>query len=174
MLFPPAPNAARDRVSPRGDPPPDVEYAETADKGHGRIEVRRLALSREVASHLGWPGAAQVCRIERIRERAGKKPSRNVSYFVTSLTLSHAGPAELLALVRRHWSIENRLHYRRDAVLREDASRVRTGNAPQALAALRNTVLRLVHRLPGPLAAIRETFAENRLKAIEAAKNGVL
>ena len=51
---------------------------------------------------------------------------------------------------------------------------MRTGNAPQALAALRNTVLRLVRPLPGPLAAICETFAENRLKAIETAKYGVL
>ena len=174
MLFPPAPSAARDSAAPGGSPPPDVEYAETADKAHGRIEVRRLALSREVAWRLDWPGAAQVCRNERIRERAGKKPSLKVSCFVTGPARSRAGPAELLALVRRHWGIENRLRYRRDTALREDASRVRTGNAPQALAALRNAVLRLVRPLPGPLAAIRETFAENRLQAIETAKDGVL
>ena len=174
MRFPPAPNAARGSVSPGDGPPPDVEYAETADKAHGRVEVRRLALSREVASHLGWPGAAHVCRIEWIRERAGKKSGRKVSCFVTGPARSRAGPAALLALVRRRRSIETRLHYRRDTALREDASRVRAGNAPQALAALRNTVLRRVRSLRGPLAAIRETFAENRLEAIAAAKDGVL
>mgnify|MGYP000350806939 CR=1 FL=1 len=48
------------------------------------------------------------------------------------------------------------------------------GNAPQALAALRNTMLRLVDAMPGPLTAIRETFAENRLDAIELVKQGFL
>ena len=172
MRFPPVPNAAPGNAV--ADPPPDVEYAETVEKGHGRFEIRRLAVSREAAPHLDWPGAAQVCRIERIRERAGKKPSREISYAVTSLPRARACPDDLLAFIRRHWGIENRLHHRRDVGLREDASRIRTGNAPQALAALRNTVLRLVEPLSGPLAAIREAFAENRLKAIAAVKYGVL
>ena len=84
MLFPPELNAALGGASlqaPLAAPPPDVEYAETVEKGHGRIEVRRLALSREVASHLQWPGAARVCRIERTRERAGKT-SCSVSWAV--------------------------------------------------------------------------------------------
>jgi predicted transposase YbfD/YdcC len=154
-------------------PPPDLEYAETTDKGHGRLEVRRLALSREVVPYLQWPGAAQVCRIERTREIAGKT-SREIAYAITSLSRERAGPDRLLALARQHWSIENRLHYRRDTALGEDASRVRSGNAPQALAALRNTMLRLVEAMPGPLTAIRETFAENRLDAITLAKRGFL
>ena len=81
MLFPPELNAALGGASPQAllaAPPPDIEYAETVEKGHGRIEMRRLALSREVAPHLRWPGAAQVCRIERTCERAGKT-SRAVS-----------------------------------------------------------------------------------------------
>lgn len=124
-------------------------------------------------AYLDWPGAAQVCRIERTREVAGRI-SREVSYAITSLGREVAGPDDLLALIRQHWSIENRLHWRRDVALREDASRVRSGNAPQALAALRNTMLRLVDAMPGPLAAIRETFAENRLDAITLAKQGFL
>ncbi len=150
MLFPPELNAALGGASPQAllaAPPPDVEYAETVEKGHGRIE--------------------------RTRERAGKT-SRAVSWAVTSLPRARAGPEELLALVREHWGVENRLHYRRDVALREDASRVRAGNAPQALAALRNAMLRLVHSLPGSLAAIREAFAEDRPHAIATTKHGVL
>ena len=149
----------------------DIEYTETVEKGHGRIEVRRLALSREVASHLQWPGAARVCRIERTRERAGKT-GRAVSRAVTGLPRARAGPEDLLALVRRRRGIGNQLHYRRDVALREDASRIRAGNAPQALAALRNTMLRLVHSLPGSLAAIREAFAEDRPHAIAPQNTG--
>jgi predicted transposase YbfD/YdcC len=40
------------------------------------------------------------------------------------------------------------LHYIRDVTFGEDASQVRTGNAPQALATLRNTVISLL-RLTG-------------------------
>src|SRR3954464_8683639 len=68
----------------------------------------------------------------------------------------------------------HQLHWRRDVSLREDACRVRSGCAPQALAALRNTVLRLARALPGPLAAVRETLAENRLDAILLATQGFL
>lgn len=102
------------------------------------------------------------------------KVSCEVVYAITSLSRRQAGPDELLSLVRRHWAIENRLHWRRDATLREDASRIRSGAAPQALAALRNTALHLTQPLPGPLTAIRETFAENRFDAINLARSGFL
>ena len=93
---------------------------------------------------------------------------------MTGLPRARAGPGNLLALIRGHWGIENRLHRRRrDVGLREDASRIGAGNAPQALAALRNTALRLVEPLSEPLAAIREAFAENRLEAIAAVQYGV-
>lgn len=123
--------------------------------------------------HLDWPGVAQVGRIEREREIRGQT-SREVAYAVTSLTREQAGPEALLSLVRGHWAIENQLHWRRDVSLREDACRVRSGCAPQALAALRNTVLRLARALPGPLAAVRQTLAENRLDAILLATQGFL
>ncbi len=123
--------------------------------------------------HLDWPGVAQVGRIEREREIRGQT-SREVAYAVTSLTREQAGPEALLSLVRGHWAIENQLHWRRDVSLREDACQVRSGCAPQALAALRNTVLRLAPALPGPLAAVRETLAENRLDAILLATQGFL
>src|SRR3982751_1247157 len=154
-------------------PPPDLEQACTVEKGHGRLETRRIATSREVVPHLDWPGVAQVGRIEREREIKGQT-SREGAYAVTSLTREQAGPEALLSLVRGHWAIENQLHWRRDVSLREDACRVRSGCAPQALAALRNTVLRLARVLPGPLAAVRQTLAENRLDAILLATQGFL
>ena len=156
-----------------GRPPPDLALARSIEKGHGRIETRTIGVSRECVAHLGWPGAAQVCRIERIRERAGTR-SREIAYAVTSLSPEQAGPDTLLALWRNHWLIENRLHWRRDAILREDHSRVRSGSIPQAMAALRNTMLRLVRTASGPLAATREALAENRADAIIAAQRGFL
>ncbi len=124
-------------------------------------------------AHPGWPGAAQVCRIERTREKAGKI-SHEIAYAITSLTPEQAGPDALLDLWRDHWLIENRLHWRRDVVLREDHSTIRSGTSPRAMAALRNTMLAIVHDLAEPLAEIREIFAENRPKAVAAAQQGFL
>ena len=50
-------------------------------------------------------------------------------------------PQDLLAVVRDHWAIENRLHYRRDVTLREDACQVRKGEAPRVLAVLNSFLL---------------------------------
>lgn len=130
-------------------------------------------MTREVVPELDWPDAAQVCRLERTREIKGKT-SCEIVYAITSLSRPEAAPAALLALSREHWSIENRLHWRRDVILGEDASPIRSGTAPHAVAALRNAMLRLVHALSGPLTEIRETFAENRCVAIATVKSGFL
>ncbi|MFD6554448.1 hypothetical protein [Streptomyces sp. NPDC058398] len=58
-------------------------------------------------------------------------------YAVTSLTAEQATPAELAQLVRDHWKIEA-LHHVRDTTFAEDASQVRTVNAPRAMATWRN------------------------------------
>lgn len=72
-----------------------------------------------------------------------------------------------LQAVRRHWAIENRLHWPRDVVLGEDACRVRTGHAPQVLAALRNCVVGLLRtwQVPNLAAAVR-TYAWSPAPAI--------
>ena len=79
-------------------------------------------------------------RLERER-RAGGEVEVEVAFGITSLPRGRAAAKELLALTRAHWGIENGLHGRRDGALREDAGRVRTGSAPQVVAALRNLVI---------------------------------
>ncbi|MET7685157.1 ISAs1 family transposase, partial [Streptomyces sp. NPDC005423] len=61
-------------------------------------------------------------------------------YAVTSLTAEQAGPAQLAALIRGHWQIEA-LHHVRDTTFAEDASQLRTGNAPRAMATCRNLAI---------------------------------
>jgi hypothetical protein len=53
----------------------------------------------------------------------------------------------MLTLVRHHWKIENRLHWRRDVTLGEDACQTRTGAVPSILARLNSTVLSFMDRL---------------------------
>jgi hypothetical protein len=66
-----------------------LKTAETVEKEHGRLEVRKITVSAEVVPHLEWPGAAQVARIERTRETAGKT-STETAYIVTSLDRSRS------------------------------------------------------------------------------------
>jgi predicted transposase YbfD/YdcC len=128
------------------EPPPGEVFAtaERWDRHGDRHDVRTLWASSALRGYLDWPGARQVCRIERASTRKGKT-TREVRYAVTSLD-ERTGPAALLGHVRGHWGIENRLHYVRDVTFGEDASQVRTGSAPQVLAALRNTAIGLLRQ----------------------------
>ncbi len=49
-----------------------------------------------------------------------------------------------MVLIRAHWAIENRLHWRRDVTLREDHCQVRKGTAPRLLAILNSFLLGLL------------------------------
>jgi len=115
-------------------------------RGHGRAERRTLKITA-VAAGLAFPHAAQAIQIVRRRRPLnGKKWSTETVYAITSLTTIQARPADLAAIIRGHWLIEDRLHWVRDMDWDEDRSQVRTGNGPRVMASLRNlaiTILRL-------------------------------
>jgi predicted transposase YbfD/YdcC len=128
-------------------PKKDLRTAETLEKGHGRLELRKLTASCELKAYLGWPYAEQVFRIERTFTRqADGKQMHEISFGITSLTPHEADATCLLGLVREHWQIENALHYRRDVTFREDWCTLRRGKAPQLMAALNNLVLGILRR----------------------------
>jgi hypothetical protein len=95
--------------------------------------------------YLAWPGVRQVLRREgeRVIRKTGEVPWA-VTYGLTSLAASEAPPSELASLRRGHWTIENRRHDVRDVTFGEDATQLYTGHAPQALAALRNSLISLL------------------------------
>jgi predicted transposase YbfD/YdcC len=90
-----------------------------------------------------WKGLKQGFEITRERTIQGKQ-TIEVVYGITSLSPDQADAETLLTSLRNHWRIENELHYVRDVTLGEDACRVRSGNAPQVLAGLRNAVIHLL------------------------------
>jgi predicted transposase YbfD/YdcC len=129
------------------DEPPVGEVfgmAQERDRHGDRREVRRLWSSRALVGYLEWPAVGQVCKIERQFKRKGKLRGQE-RYAITSLG-PEVGAEQLLRHVRGHWAIENRLHYVRDVTMGEDASQVRTGSAPQVLAALRNVVIGILRQ----------------------------
>jgi predicted transposase YbfD/YdcC len=122
---------------------------ETSTRGHGRYDIRRLqVVTCTGALTLDFPHAVQALRIRRRRlNLATGRWSTVTVYAITNLTAAQASPADLADWLRGHWSIEV-LHHIRDTTYTEDASRLRTGNAPRVMATLRNTAISLL-RLAG-------------------------
>jgi predicted transposase YbfD/YdcC len=115
---------------------------------HDRHETRRATVIRDAdfAAANNFPGVAALARItsrRRLRGKAAEKPA--VRYYLLSKYI----PAKrLLATVRSHWAIENRLHWVLDVVFDEDANRSRKDNAPENLAILRRLALNIIRSHP--------------------------
>jgi predicted transposase YbfD/YdcC len=148
--------------------PPDLVRAEAVDKGHGRIETRIIAV-RAIPSRLdqNWPGATRICRIERRRELKDRC-TRQVVYAITSLPAERANAETLLKLARDHWRIENNLFHVKDVSFAEDTCRVRSDQAPAALAHIRNAALNFIRQRGLKPRPAREAFAASYKATIRA------
>jgi predicted transposase YbfD/YdcC len=148
------------------DPLSTDRRASTRERGRGRIEQRTIRVTGELTDYLAsWPGIHQQAELIRRVQRKERLQEERV-YLITSLTAQAAGPERLLALVRGQWSIESR-HWLRDAVFGEDRSCVRTGNAPQIMAALRNLVITLIRRRgTRQITAARRHFSAHPCEAL--------
>lgn len=139
---------------------------------HGRQEVRMLWLLADPqltgtagsAGSVGepWPFLQQVGRLERrrtpVRRGQAVGPTEvEVTYLITSCPAARATAEQVLQASRGHWGIENRLHWVRDVTWNEDRSQVRSGAAPEVLAACRNLAISLLRRqgCPNLAAALR-------------------
>lgn len=117
----------------------------TVEKGHGRIEERRLRVSSELEGYSWWPYLAQVFEYTRTWEVKGKR-KQQIRYGITSLPATVSSAAQLAALKRGHWQVENALHYVKDVTLGEDASQTHLGNGADVFAMVRNIAISLLHR----------------------------
>jgi hypothetical protein len=115
------------------------------DKGHGRIETRRLWCLPIDPSALGLAGAAQLIRVERdvqtVRRGQVIKQTHEVAFPFTSLWPQEASPERLQELVRSHWSIENGQHHRRDRTQDEDRCTVGETNTARSLSLFRSLTI---------------------------------
>lgn len=126
------------------DDPPEAYPGVVSRSRHGdRQEVRTLTASSALNAYLDWPHVGQVGRIVREVTRHGQTRREQV-HVITSLPLERASPRRLLALNRGHWGIENRVFWVRDVTFDEDRCQVRSGSAPQVVAALRNLAISLL------------------------------
>jgi predicted transposase YbfD/YdcC len=124
-------------------------YVETADKGHGRNEVRRVWVERDV-SWLGqseaWPSLRSLILVEAERTRRGVTSCERRAYIS-----SCDEPANVLAAkVRGHWHVENKLHWVLDVTFREDHARISRKHGAESMAVMRKLAMNLLSRAPAP------------------------
>ena len=117
-----------------------IASVSSVTRDHGRRARRTIKVALAPA-WIGFEGAAQVAQLRRTATKKGKK-TVEVVYLITSDR--KASPETLAAWVRRHWHIENKLHWVRDVTYQEDKSLVRTGNAPRVMASLKSLAISLL------------------------------
>lgn len=126
------------------------------DETHGRLVRRRVFVCPEATALEAlrpWPGLRTVLAVETIRSINGSgKVEAEVRYFLSSC---QDDPAVLVQAIRRHWNIENCLHWVLDVTFREDDSCVRDRTAARNLALLRKVARNLVGRDHSVRASVR-------------------
>ena len=131
---------------------------EAVEEGHGRREERSVAVLYDPDGlPPEWPDVAAAVLVVRGREVNGDRTD-SAHYYLTSL---RGTAAELGALVRRHWSVENELHWCLDVAFREDANKTAAGHAGANLGLVRRVAVSLLKQDParGSVKAKRLTAA---------------
>ena len=129
-------------------------HAGSLDKGHGRIERRRLWM----ATDLGWyADRRKWCKLRsaamvECERTAGGATTAERRLFISSLLVP---PDRMLAYVRGHWGVENSLHWVLDMTFGEDLSRARWRNAPENLAVLRRIAVGRLMACGDPKMSVR-------------------
>lgn len=123
-----------------------LAYKETFEEGHGRAETRRCWVTPRVEGyehHGEWKGLRSFVLLESERTEREKNETRvERRYFISSLSADDA--ERVLGIIRKHWAVENDLHWSLDVAFREDESRVRERNAQQNMAMMRRLALSLL------------------------------
>ena len=143
---------------------PYLLASETVDKGHGRIDIRRIVVLPGNPTARNLPGAEQIFKIERQRtDLNGKLLSEETVCGVTSLKPNGGGtPERLLQYSRGHWHVENKLHYVRDVSFRADNACIRHDNGAHVMACLRNFAINVFRRANIPVAKALQRSAWDR------------
>jgi predicted transposase YbfD/YdcC len=124
-----------------------AEGARTRELSHGRAEERSavvLPVPDGWPERFGFAGLTAIARIDAVRRR-GAAETRQTRYFALSRLLA---PADVLRVVRAHWTIENGQHWTLDVVMDEDRARARADNAAENIALLRRLALNILRADP--------------------------
>jgi predicted transposase YbfD/YdcC len=131
--------------------PPAIQQVTENDKGHGRLEKRTAKVISDfgdwVPSAERWPDIKGLIAIDSTREdlQSGKSTTET-RFYITSRQIS---AQEAMATVRRHWLVENQLHWCLDVSFGQDANQTRSKHAAENLAVVRHFALNLARSYSG-------------------------
>lgn len=126
---------------------PVSRYVEV-EQGHGRLESRtyyQMTAPSYLHGRSQWKGLKTIGAAVRVYEENGVE-KRDTRYYISSL---RRNGQQFANAVRRHWGIENSLHWSLDMIYREDESRVRNRTFADNLSWLRRLTLSLIKQHPG-------------------------
>jgi predicted transposase YbfD/YdcC len=126
-------------------PKDEYDEYETAEKGHGRLEIRRCRVSDKIKwlePRKDWKGLQSIVELESQRQ-IGEQNTVERRYYLTSLK---ADAKEVARAIRAHWEIENKVHWCLDVTFREDQSTVRVKQAAQNFALLRRLAMNMLRK----------------------------
>lgn len=125
---------------------PIADFHEELDCGHGRVETRKCFIITDLSltnSADKWAGLTSIVKVERERFfKATGKQENETSYYIS--TLSKAEP--IANGVRKHWGIENKVHWVLDVAFNEDHSRKRAQNAAKNFTNLNRIAVNLLRK----------------------------
>lgn len=133
---------------------PAVQTIKTTDSGHGRIETRTYYLTTEIEWFEGRPDWSNLRSFGMVHSKVEQqgKVTEDVRYFISSLedisTFSEA--------VRKHWGIENALHWCLDMTFQEDYSRIRKDHSAENMAVVRHIALNILKNYPAKISLARK------------------
>ena len=140
------------------------KYAQTVDKGHGRIDKRECWIIQDELPSLRraevWPKLHGIAVIRSTRSMTGGDTTVAYRYYIFSHSAMTA--RHFLTLQRQHWSVENNLHWTLDMVFREDDLHARVEHIAIVFNLFRKLVLQLLKHdktLSGSLSGKREICA---------------
>ena len=135
-------------------------YAKTYDKDHGRIETRECYTCEDVSWIRGYKRWKDLAGIGVIHTRIEQEDTvtESLNYFIYScknMTTEH-----LMTAKRKHWGIENGLHWVLDMEFREDESRARKDNSAENMNVLRH----MAYNVLKSDSSIKGSFSDKQFK----------
>ena len=147
---------------------PRTRVHEESETAHGRGE-RRRAFVVPFAQTPGRNALVDLCAVASVESwrTIGDKTTHKVRAYALSRPMP---PAEVLHAVRRHWAIENNLHWQLDVLMAEDDTRNRKNNGPANLAIMRrlalNTLAADPRNIPMSHKQLKARWDHNQLLAL--------
>ena len=113
------------------------------EKTRNRVTCRIVSVFDDIRKiDSEWSTVKSFVQVERIGIRQGK-PYQQTNYYISSLA---ASAAQFAQIIRGHWGIENRLHWVKDVVFKEDSLPLKHHNAACNWSLLYNVVINLARQ----------------------------